>query len=114
MAESKVSLKLLIDKNAQKVLFAEAGKDTVDFLFTILALPLSTVIRLLTKQQMVGCLANLYDSVESLGEEYMPNQNKDNLLITKAAISTTTDFSLLMLDIKYYSDFPGEKVLQVR
>ncbi|EYU36140.1 hypothetical protein MIMGU_mgv11b024427mg [Erythranthe guttata] len=39
-----VSLKLLIDEQGERVLFAEAGKEFVDFLFHILSLPMSTVI----------------------------------------------------------------------
>ncbi|KAF2294559.1 hypothetical protein GH714_012589 [Hevea brasiliensis] len=35
-----LSLKLLVDKKASKVLFAEAGKDFVDFLFNLLSLPI--------------------------------------------------------------------------
>ncbi|KAK9283767.1 hypothetical protein L1049_012019 [Liquidambar formosana] len=81
MATAKVSLKLLIDRKAHKVLFAEAGKDFVDFLFNLLSLPIGTVLRLLPKQSMVGCIGNLYESIENLNETYMqPNQNKDVLL----------------------------------
>ncbi|WMV35337.1 hypothetical protein MTR67_028722 [Solanum verrucosum] len=40
---SKLSLKLLIDSKAKRVVFAEAEKDCVDFLFHILSLPLSTL-----------------------------------------------------------------------
>ncbi|KAI8021468.1 hypothetical protein LOK49_LG03G03389 [Camellia lanceoleosa] len=82
MATSKkVSLKLLIDTKANKVLFAEAGKDFVDFLFNLLSLPVGTVTRILTKHSMVGCLGNLYDSIENLNNTYLqPNQNKDSLL----------------------------------
>ena len=81
MANSKVSLKLLIDRSSHKVLFAEAGKEFVDFLFYLLALPIGTVIRLLTKKCMVGCLGNLYDSVENLSQIYIqPNKDKDSLL----------------------------------
>ena len=84
MASSKVSLKLLIDTKTNKVLFAEAGKDFVDFLFNLLSLPVGTVIKLLTKQSMVGSLGNLYDSIENLSEIYMqPNQDKDSLLNPK-------------------------------
>ncbi|PPD71331.1 hypothetical protein GOBAR_DD31799 [Gossypium barbadense] len=36
-----VSLKLLIDTKGKRVLYAEAGKDFVDFLFNILLLPLA-------------------------------------------------------------------------
>ncbi|CAK7325623.1 unnamed protein product [Dovyalis caffra] len=81
MASSKISLKLLIDGKRNKVVFAEAGKEFVDFLLNLLALPVGTVIRLLTKETMVGCVANLYESLEKLNESYLqPNQNKDSLL----------------------------------
>ncbi|XWS66055.1 hypothetical protein CRYUN_Cryun05aG0167700 [Craigia yunnanensis] len=81
MAATTVSLKLRIDPKSQRVLFAEAGKDFVDFLFNILSLPVGTVIRLLNKQGMVGCLGNLYDSIEKLGDTYMQaTANKDTLL----------------------------------
>ncbi|XP_071932823.1 uncharacterized protein [Coffea arabica] len=87
-AASSVSLKLLIDTKSCKVLFAEANKSTVDFLFHVLSLPVGTVIRLLGKQGMVGCVANLYESIESLNETYIqPNQSKDTLLKPKAAAS---------------------------
>ncbi|MBA0725712.1 hypothetical protein Golax_022276 [Gossypium laxum] len=88
-ASSKVSLKLLIDCKSNKVLFAEAGKDFVDFLFNLLSLPLGTVIKLLKTNSMVGSLVgshgSLYESIEKLSETYMhPNQNKDSLLNPRA------------------------------
>ncbi|CAL9007840.1 unnamed protein product [Prunus brigantina] len=96
MATNTVSLKLLIDTKGHKVLFAEAGKDFVDFVFTLLALPVGTVIRLLsnwltlphnTKDNMVGSLGKLYDSRELLNDTYMlPNLNRDTLLKPKAPI----------------------------
>ncbi|MED6223776.1 hypothetical protein PIB30_077366 [Stylosanthes scabra] len=79
--KSKLSLKVLIDTKRKKVLFAEASKDVVDFLFTLLQLPLATVVKLLTKEDVIGCLGNLYSSVENLNNVYMqPNLSKDLLL----------------------------------
>ncbi|BBG97929.1 Protein of unknown function D [Prunus dulcis] len=87
MATNTVSLKLLIDTKGHKVLFAEASKDFVDFLFTPLALPVGTVIRLLSKDNMVGSLGKLYDSLELLNDTYMlPNLNKDTLLKPKVPL----------------------------
>ncbi|KAG4181200.1 hypothetical protein ERO13_A10G212100v2 [Gossypium hirsutum] len=81
MATNTVSLKLLVDSTSQTVLFAESGKDFVDFMFNILSLPVGTVIRLLTKEQMVGSLGNLYDSLENMNDTYIqPTANKDTLL----------------------------------
>ncbi|GKV28508.1 hypothetical protein SLEP1_g37552 [Rubroshorea leprosula] len=56
----------MVDSKGHRVLFAEAEKDFVDFLFNLLSLPVATVIRLLSKQGMIGSLAFLYDSVENL------------------------------------------------
>ncbi|KAI3793373.1 hypothetical protein L1987_35992 [Smallanthus sonchifolius] len=85
-ASTKVSIKLLIDVKSNKVLFAEASKDFVDFLFYILSLPVGAVIRLLPKNSMVGSLGNLYDSIENLSNTYMqPNQSKNAVLNPKIA-----------------------------
>ncbi|KAK6933234.1 Protein of unknown function DUF674 [Dillenia turbinata] len=80
MAQTQVELKLLIHTKARKVLFAEAGKDFVDFLCSLLILPVGTVIRLLSKS-MTGTLGTLYESIENLSLTYMqPNMAKDILL----------------------------------
>ncbi|KAL2458940.1 hypothetical protein Fot_55226 [Forsythia ovata] len=100
MAKSKVSLKLLIDKKNKRVLFAEAGKDFVDFIFHILALPLATVIRLLGKQEMVGCLGNLYDSIENLKDSYIQNSQNKNILLKPLAPIPITSVPLLLLNDK--------------
>lgn len=104
--DSKLSLKLLIDPKAKKVLFAEAEKDCVDFLFHILSLPVSTVIRLLkTKGLNYGCLPNLYDSVENLNETYIQsNQDKNILLKPKSPVGI---FSVPFLAL---SDVPAQKI----
>ncbi|XP_037482497.1 uncharacterized protein LOC119361346 [Triticum dicoccoides] len=65
-----VAVKLFIDKEKKKVLFAESDKDFVDILFSFLTLPLGTIVRLLDKQSQVGCLDELYKSVESIGEDH--------------------------------------------
>ncbi|MCH90559.1 DUF674 family protein, partial [Trifolium medium] len=41
--EEYVQLKLLINKESNKVLFAEAGKDFVDILCSFLTMPLGTI-----------------------------------------------------------------------
>ncbi|CAI8601591.1 unnamed protein product [Vicia faba] len=87
---TKVSLKLLIDTKNEKVLFAEASKSVIDFLFNLLCLPIGTVVKLLSANNMVGSLGNLYESVENLNQNYMqPNQTKDVLLNPKAQSSST-------------------------
>jgi len=84
-SSSKLTLKLLIDSKREKVLFAEASKAVVDFLFSLLCLPIGTVIRILNKNQMVGSLGNLYESVENLDETYMQAEQHKDLLLKPSA-----------------------------
>ncbi|CAJ1977717.1 unnamed protein product [Sphenostylis stenocarpa] len=91
-----LTLKLLIDTKRNKVLFAETSKEVIDFLFNLLCLPLGTVIRLLNKTGMVGCLANLYRSVENMSDTYMQqNHQKDVLLKPNVSFSSPQVANLL-------------------
>ncbi|XP_058772024.1 uncharacterized protein LOC131645842 [Vicia villosa] len=95
-SSTKVSMKLLIDTKNEKVLFAEASKPVIDFLFNLLCLPIGTVVKLLSANNMVGSLGNLYQSVQSLNQNYMqPFQTKDVLLNPKAQSSSTEISGLL-------------------
>ncbi|KAK8495593.1 hypothetical protein V6N12_002096 [Hibiscus sabdariffa] len=66
-----------------------------------LLLPVGTVIRLLTKQGMVGCLGNLYQSVENLGDAYiLPTTSRDTLLKPTYSSSLATNVPLLLPHIQ--------------
>ncbi|KAK1415602.1 hypothetical protein QVD17_31385 [Tagetes erecta] len=52
MASQKMSLKLLVDKKAKRVVFAEVPKEFVDFLFHIFSLPLGTLIEFMSKDEV--------------------------------------------------------------
>ena len=80
-----ITVKLLVDTRPPRprVVFAEAGKDAVDFLFSLLTLPAGTAVRLLGKESMsmVGSVGNLYASVERLEGSYLrPGFAKDALI----------------------------------
>ncbi|KAI9157038.1 hypothetical protein LWI28_015907 [Acer negundo] len=62
----KMKLKLFVDIKAKKVLFAEAGKDFIDFLIYLLSLPLGTVVSLLKEENMMESLGSLCESVKNL------------------------------------------------
>ncbi|KAK9056442.1 hypothetical protein SSX86_023803 [Deinandra increscens subsp. villosa] len=82
-----ITLKLVIDKKEQRVLFAEADKDFVDFLFSLLVLPVSNIIQLLDNRAMVGGLAKIYQSASDLNEDYIQlDQNKDAILKPKTSL----------------------------
>ncbi|KAM0903877.1 hypothetical protein ACQ4PT_018400 [Festuca glaucescens] len=88
---SALSMKLLVDTKARRVLFAEASKDVVDFLFSLLSLPVGTAVKLLGKEAMVGSVGRLYASVEKLDATYVQaGAAKDALLhptVFSAAVS---------------------------
>ncbi|XP_057444918.1 uncharacterized protein LOC130737173 [Lotus japonicus] len=83
--EEQVSLKLVVKKETDKVLFAEAGKDFIDILFSFLTLPLGTIARLVQKDSTtgavtLGCLNSLYRSVKDLDQHFLtvkPNTDDD-------------------------------------
>ncbi|KAI9127867.1 hypothetical protein K1719_000860 [Acacia pycnantha] len=87
-SSTKMSLKLLVDIKAERVLCAEASKDFIDFLFNLHRLPIGVVTKLLTKNNMVGSLGKIYESIENLSNTYLlhQNQNKDILLKPKTLI----------------------------
>ncbi|GMN57307.1 hypothetical protein TIFTF001_026412 [Ficus carica] len=119
--QSSVTLKLLIDSKEKRVLFAEAGKDFADFLFTLLSLPVGTVIRLLSSKGMVGTIGKLYESFENLSVTYIqPTVNKDTLLkpnspfggsatllsLTNDASTSKRIFMCSNCSSRYWSDDP--------
>ncbi|KAL6838849.1 hypothetical protein ACP4OV_031285 [Aristida adscensionis] len=54
--EPAIAVKLFVDKEKRKVLFAESDKEFVDVLFSFLTMPLGAIVRLLGKQSQAGCL----------------------------------------------------------
>nr|CAB3488120.1 unnamed protein product [Digitaria exilis] len=68
--ELTIDVKLFVDREKKKVLFAESDKEFVDVLFSFLTMPLGTIVRLLDKQSQMGCLDELYKSVEDLSSSH--------------------------------------------
>ena len=84
----KLTMKLLVDTRPlhRRVVFAEAGKDAVDFLFSLLAMPAGSAVKLLGKESMMGSVGNLYASAEELDGTYVqPGAAKDAILCPTAS-----------------------------
>jgi len=87
MAPTKISLKLVMDKKSERVLFAEANKEFMDFLFNFLTLPFGNITGILKEKGMGGCLPSLFKSIENLSDAYfLPDQPKDFVLNPLVAI----------------------------
>ncbi|KEH28932.1 hypothetical protein MtrunA17_Chr4g0007631 [Medicago truncatula] len=65
-SDVKMDVKLARSKSQKKIIFAEASENFVDFIFTFLAIPLGSVVKLLDGNSFVGCVDNLYKTVETL------------------------------------------------
>ncbi|XP_028783621.1 uncharacterized protein LOC114739712 [Neltuma alba] len=76
---SSSHLRLFVDRQINKVVVAEASGDFIDALLSFLTLPLGTIIRLLSNKQThrssaeVGCINNLYQSVQNFNTEVFWN-----------------------------------------
>ncbi|XP_043694602.1 uncharacterized protein LOC122645356 [Telopea speciosissima] len=64
MNTQDVTLKLMTSTSMDKVLYAEAGEDMVDFLLSFLTFPLGSILQLLGGNSSMGSMDNLYRSVK--------------------------------------------------
>lgn len=87
MAAKDISLKLFVHKDKNQILYAESGNDFVDVLISFLTIPIGTIIRLTAKQSKMGCLDNLYGSVEDLDVKYFQTKSCKNMLLHPKRIS---------------------------
>lgn len=81
MAAKEVSLKLLVDKRTNQVVFAESDKDFVDIILIFLTMPIGTLLRLLGKQTTSGSMSRLYESVEDLDVQFLQTKACKNMLL---------------------------------
>ncbi|XXG89341.1 hypothetical protein AAC387_Pa12g1361 [Persea americana] len=86
MAAKPIDLKLAVDKERNRVLFAECGNDFVDVLLSFLTMPIGTIIRLSGKESKIGSMSTLYESVEDLDVNLLQTAEcKRMLLCPKSA-----------------------------
>ncbi|TMW85034.1 hypothetical protein EJD97_023898 [Solanum chilense] len=77
-----IKLKIMIDKNRNRVIFAESDHEFIDTLFSFLTLPLGTVLRLLEKDMVqLGSISRVYASVYSLEPRFLRTSYCKSMLI---------------------------------
>ncbi|KAF3454605.1 hypothetical protein FNV43_RR05053 [Rhamnella rubrinervis] len=82
-----IQLKALVDKEKNRVIFAEADDDLVDILFSFLTIPIGTIIRLARNKSVVGmvgmgCMNNLYTSAENIDDKFFKSRAFKLMLLT--------------------------------
>jgi hypothetical protein len=83
---NKVTLRVMMNKERNKVMYAEAGKDFVDALFSFLTLPLGTIARLVAEESNIealrfGCISSIYQSVTNLDEQCLWSHTCKEMLL---------------------------------
>ncbi|KAK9683413.1 hypothetical protein RND81_10G139200 [Saponaria officinalis] len=107
--EKKLTLKLMVDVKAKKVVFAEANKKFVDFIFSLITMPLSSVTKvlLLNKKNMVGCVGTLYKTIASLDRQcFEQNMSSSSVLKPRAPVSVPLLSFHDSTDVQQYTYVP--------
>ncbi|KAK1370713.1 hypothetical protein POM88_036805 [Heracleum sosnowskyi] len=86
--ETKIPLKVVIDREKKKVVFAEASSTLVDIVFSFLTLPMGTIVRLLAKHSHqshvpanIEAFSNLYGSVAKLNSKHFKKERCKDMLL---------------------------------
>ncbi|PON62779.1 hypothetical protein TorRG33x02_277950 [Trema orientale] len=82
---SGICLKVLVDKKKNKVVFAECDHDFVDVLFSFLTMPIGTIMRVASIKSLtvgIGCMSNLYKSIENIDVQHFRNQACRTMLLS--------------------------------
>ncbi|KAJ9550875.1 hypothetical protein OSB04_014920 [Centaurea solstitialis] len=91
--EAKISIKVLVDTEKNRVVYAEADHNFVDVLFSFMTLPMGAIIRLLEKQaddkkfESLGSLNNLYQGLVDLPVNYFSTEECKFVLLNPASSS---------------------------
>ncbi|XP_059429247.1 uncharacterized protein LOC132163065 [Corylus avellana] len=94
-----ISLKLLVDNNSNKVLFAEAGKEFVDFLFGLIHIPIGSIMGLFRSHGIAvpGSWSKVYESIQDLDSTCL-HQSKEKFLMPEPAFPSDTHPPPLLLN----------------
>ncbi|CAH2047579.1 unnamed protein product, partial [Thlaspi arvense] len=86
--EPEFTLRLVVDEEKKKVVLAEACRDFVDVLFSLLTLPMGTIVRLLERHRKseIGCFRNLYTSVAEMGVDDFETQACKQILLNPTSV----------------------------
>ncbi|MFS7965969.1 hypothetical protein Hanom_Chr09g00768341 [Helianthus anomalus] len=95
--ETKISVKVIVDKVNKRVVYAEADYTFVDILFSFMTLPIGTIVRILGKVDdkkfegqdppLLGSLNNLYQSLKDFPDCYLSSAKCKPILLNPRSLS---------------------------
>ncbi|EYU34005.1 hypothetical protein MIMGU_mgv1a021208mg [Erythranthe guttata] len=101
------SLKVYVNKQNTKVLFAEADRDFVEVLISFLTLPLGTIVRVLRKHYgdnhdsapVFGSITTLYDGISKLDSVNFWTEGCKEVLLNPIRSTFEDEYRILKVDI---------------
>ncbi|CAN6696078.1 unnamed protein product [Malus baccata var. baccata] len=102
-----ITLKALVDRGSNKVIFVESDSDFIDVLFSFLTMPMGRIVRLAEDSVPVeiGCMRNLYQSIEKFDvRNFWSNECREMLLLP----CNSADLQCKNLKLKIDNDRPTE------
>ncbi|KAI3701631.1 hypothetical protein L6452_26848 [Arctium lappa] len=90
--EGNISIKLMVCKQENRVIFAEADSNFVDTLFSFMTLPMATIVRLLKKcphenLEVLRSLTNLYQSLINLSLDHFSTEESKFMMLNSRSSS---------------------------
>ncbi|KAK0606066.1 hypothetical protein LWI29_033838 [Acer saccharum] len=79
-----IGLKALVNKENNRVIFAESDEDFIDVLFSFLTMPMGTIIKLIHNKSPtagIGCMDNLYKSIMNLDKQQFRTEACKTMLL---------------------------------
>ncbi|XP_027905996.1 uncharacterized protein LOC114165613 [Vigna unguiculata] len=83
--KGSVEMKVMVSKSKNKILFAEAEGDFVDFLVSFLTIPIGSIMKVMKGKLCLGSIGNLYTSVKDLNPSWFVGSSNESLLNIKIA-----------------------------
>ncbi|GKC41994.1 hypothetical protein Tco_1059716 [Tanacetum coccineum] len=113
--EAKISLKLMVHKEKKRVIFAEADNHFVDILFSFMALPLGTIVRLLEKipdqkVKALGSLQNLYQSLIDLPENTLSTEESKLMMLNPRSSHSSENGDIIKIGLVCEKDLQSKRM----
>ncbi|XP_008220121.2 PREDICTED: uncharacterized protein LOC103320250 [Prunus mume] len=84
MKKNVISLKALVDKGSNTIIFVESDNDFIDVLLSFLTIPMGTIVRRARKHSVpleIGCMSNLYASVANIDVRHFQTEACKEMLL---------------------------------
>ncbi|CAL2263098.1 unnamed protein product [Prunus armeniaca] len=82
--KNDISLKALVDKGSNTIIFVESDNDFIDVLLSFLTIPMGTIVRRARKHSVpleIGCMSNLYPSVANIDVRHFQTEACKEMLL---------------------------------